>query len=103
MTWFDSMYDIPHGEIPVKLLGVPLISSKLTINDCTPLIDKIINGIFSWTMKFLALAGRAQLIKAVMFSTQAYWSNRSILPGAVHKNIQKLLTRFFWKGDERRS
>ncbi|KAL0455373.1 UNVERIFIED_CONTAM: hypothetical protein Slati_0876500 [Sesamum latifolium] len=30
-----------EGSLPIKYLGVPLISSRLTIADCQPLIDKI--------------------------------------------------------------
>lgn len=47
----------------------------------------------------LSFAGRVQLIRAVLISIQSYWSSHFILPNAVHKVIQKLLTRFLWKGD----
>lgn len=34
--------------LPIKFLGVPLIYSKLSLNDCTPLIDKITSKCNSW-------------------------------------------------------
>ncbi|XP_063936141.1 uncharacterized protein LOC135147211 [Daucus carota subsp. sativus] len=34
IEWFDLNYSMPRGLLPVKFLGVPLISSKLCINDC---------------------------------------------------------------------
>lgn len=98
-NWFDSTYGIPHGILPVKFLGVPLISSKLSINDCVPLVEKITSRINFWTSLLLSLAGRMQLIRSVLLSIQFYWSNHFVLPNAVHKLIRKLLTRFLWKGD----
>lgn len=99
ISWFDSRFCIPHGTLPVRFLGVPLISSRLGVNDCTPLIDKITTRIYSWTNMFLSLAGRAQLIKSVLFAMQAYWCSHFLLPGVVHKHLQKLFSRFLWKGD----
>lgn len=98
-SWFDSVYHIPHGMLPVKFFGVPLISSKLSINDCMHLLDRITGRLYSWTSILLSLAGRLQLIKAVLFSIQAYWSKHFMLPSAVHKQLQTYFTRFLWKGD----
>lgn len=67
-TWFDSTYGIPHGSLPVKFLGVPLISSKLSINECMPLVDRITCRINSGTSLLLSLAGRVQLIRALLMS-----------------------------------
>ena len=50
------------GSLPMKYLGVPLISSKLSHSDCQPLLDKIIARIQSWTCVSLSFAGRLQLI-----------------------------------------
>ena len=94
VSWFDSLYRIPKGLLPVKFLGVPLISIKLSINDCMPLIARITSKVYSWTALLLSFAGRAQLIKAVLFSIQAFWSNHFLLPAAVHKQIQRIMTRF---------
>ena len=49
LSWFDSNYGMPHGALPVKFLGVPLISSNLSIKDCRPLIEKNSARIDSWT------------------------------------------------------
>lgn len=97
MEWFDTTYNIPNGSIPVKFLGMPRISSKFSINDCVPLINKITSRIYSWTTTLLSLVSRAQLIKAVLFSIHSYWTNQFLLLGAIQKSIQSLLTRFYWK------
>lgn len=99
ISWFDFAYGIPHGSLSVKFLRVPLITSKLCIRDCLPLMEKITSRIYSWTNLFLSLAGCVQMIKAVLFAIQAYWSNHFILPRAIHKHLQSIFTRFLWKGD----
>lgn len=48
---------IKKGSMPVKYLGVPLISGKLSFNDCMPLIDKVTKRINSWGVKCLSYAG----------------------------------------------
>jgi hypothetical protein len=58
------------GHLPVRYLGVPLISSRLSVSDCSILLDKIVGRINSWTSKNLSFAGRLQLLKSVMYSLQ---------------------------------
>ncbi|KAK4384367.1 Retrovirus-related Pol polyprotein from type-2 retrotransposable element R2DM [Sesamum angolense] len=55
-----------EGHLPVRYLGLPLISSRLTISDCQPLFQKIDNRIHGWEGTNLSFAGRAQLIKSVL-------------------------------------
>lgn len=80
-------------------LGLPLISSKLSINQCMPLIQKITKRIDSWTTMFLSFAGRAQLVKTTLFVVQCFRTSHFWLLKAVHKDLQKAFTRFIWKGD----
>ena len=54
------------GSLPMKYLGLLLISSKLSHYDCQPLLDKIIARIQSWTSSSLSFAGRLQLISSVL-------------------------------------
>ncbi|GKD78845.1 reverse transcriptase domain-containing protein, partial [Tanacetum coccineum] len=50
-----------HGELPVKYLGVPLISSRLLNKDCKIVVEKAKNRIGDWKNKSLSFAGRLQL------------------------------------------
>ncbi|GKB20225.1 trichome birefringence-like protein 3, partial [Tanacetum coccineum] len=50
-----------EGELLVKYLGVPLISSRLLIRDCKVLVEKAKNRIWDWKNKSLSFAGRLQL------------------------------------------
>lgn len=54
-----------EGTLPVKYLGLPLISTKLSIADCMPLIEKVKQKLNSWTSKMLSDSGRVQLVKSV--------------------------------------
>ena len=68
------------SSFPMKYLGVPLISTRLTHSDCQPLLDKIMARIQSWTSRSLSYAGRLQLISSVLYSIQLYWYSLFIIP-----------------------
>ncbi|GKV06257.1 hypothetical protein SLEP1_g18157 [Rubroshorea leprosula] len=58
-------YGFKLGILPVRYLGVPLITERLTDADLKPLITKITARIQSWSSKYLSFAGRLQLITSV--------------------------------------
>ncbi|KAL0295479.1 UNVERIFIED_CONTAM: putative ribonuclease H protein [Sesamum radiatum] len=86
------------GSLPIKYLGVPLTSSKLTMADCNPLIQKIESRIAGWNQLNLSYAGRVQLIKSVLSSLHLYWSSIFILPKGVVTVIEQKFRKFLWKG-----
>ena len=51
-----------------------------------------------WTSATLSYAGRLQLIKAVLFAMQVYWSSKLTIPRATISNIESILASFLWKG-----
>ncbi|XP_028081799.1 uncharacterized protein LOC114283172 [Camellia sinensis] len=91
-----------EGFLPVRCLGVPLISTKLKSKDCDQLVERITKRIKSWTNRYLSYASRAQLIKSILFSMQVYWSSLFILPKKVITAIESLFRSFFWSGCDRR-
>lgn len=98
-TWdISSLLGFPTGTLPSKFLGVSLLSTKLSHSDCVPLIHRITNRASSWTTKVLPYSGRLQLIKSILFSNQAYWSNHFLLPKVVTRDLQSILCRFLWRG-----
>ncbi|XP_058217387.1 uncharacterized protein LOC131328462 [Rhododendron vialii] len=52
-----------EGSLPVRYLGVPLLSTKLKAIDCQRLVDSITTKTKCWTNRDLTYAGRVQLIK----------------------------------------
>ncbi|XP_028080203.1 uncharacterized protein LOC114281810 [Camellia sinensis] len=91
---------LTEGSLPVRYLGVPLITTKLKVSDCHILVERITMRIKSWTNKLLSYAGRAQLIKSILFSMQVYWSSLFILPKKIVSDIESILRSFFWSGVE---
>ncbi|XP_039013482.1 uncharacterized protein LOC120143162 [Hibiscus syriacus] len=88
------------GQLPVRYLGVPLVTRKLSRKHCTALLERIKAKLRLWSSKNLSFGGRLQLIKAVLFSIFNYWSRQLILPKGVIQDIERLCMRYFWKGND---
>lgn len=88
------------GTLPVRYLGLPLVSGKLSTKNCEALTERILKRIRSWSVKHLSYAGRVQLINSVLFSMASYWCIHFILPKKVIKLVQQKCRSFLWKGLE---
>lgn len=88
------------GHLPIRYLGVPLITKRLAQKDCKTLIKKITARITYWSANFLSYVGRLQLVQSVIFSMHNYWCRHFILPKGVIKEINSICNRFFWKGTD---
>ena len=84
----------------MRYLGVPLVTRRLSLKDCSNLVDKIKTRINNWSAKLLSYAGRIQLIQSVLYSIQHLWCRHFILPKGVLKRIMQLCSGFLWKGKE---
>ncbi|KAK4383788.1 hypothetical protein Sango_2744200 [Sesamum angolense] len=87
-----------EGHLPIRYLGLPLISARLSIADCQPLLQKIDSRIKGWEGVQLSFAGRMQLIKSVLVSLEVYWAMAFILLKGIIKEMIKRLRTFLWKG-----
>jgi len=85
-----------EGNLPVKYLGVPLISSRLRARDCQVLVEKVEDRIGNWKNKMLSFAGRRQLILSVISSLYVYWSSVFTLPSSIVKKIEAKTREFLW-------
>ncbi|KAK4384498.1 Transposon TX1 uncharacterized protein [Sesamum angolense] len=92
LLWFQE------GLLPLRYLGLPLISARLSITDCQPLLQKIDSRIKGWEGVQISFAGRVQLIKSVLISFEVYWAMAFILPKGIIKEMIKRLRTFLWKG-----
>ena len=88
------------GNLPMKYLGLPLISARLFHSDCQPLLDKIMARIQSWTSSSLSFAGRLQLISSVLYSIQTYWCTMFIIPKFTCYKIEQIFSGFLWSGKD---
>ncbi|KAL2252008.1 UNVERIFIED_CONTAM: hypothetical protein Sindi_2323100 [Sesamum indicum] len=87
-----------EGHLPMRYLGLPLLSSRLSISDCQPLLSKIDAHTTGWEGISLSYAGRVQIIKSVLSTLSLYWASAFILPKVVIKEVEKRLRTFLWKG-----
>ncbi|KAK4381894.1 putative ribonuclease H protein [Sesamum angolense] len=95
LIYFISIFE---GHLPVRYLGLPLISARLSIADCQPLLQKIDSRIKGWEGVQISFVGRVQLIKSVLISFEVYWAMAFILPKGIIKEMIKRLRTFLWKG-----
>ncbi|KAL2224649.1 UNVERIFIED_CONTAM: hypothetical protein Sindi_3029000 [Sesamum indicum] len=87
-----------EGHLPMRYLGLPLISSRLSISNCQPLISKIDARINGWEGISLSYAGLVQIIKSILLALSLYWASAFILPKKVINEIEKRLRTFLWNG-----
>lgn len=88
------------GTLPVRYLGLPLLTKRMTVTDYMPLVEKIRKRMSSWTWRFLSHAGRLQLISSVITSLANFWLSAFRLPGSCLKEIESLCSAFLWSGPD---
>lgn len=94
----SAVYGFPTGTLPVRYLGLPLMSRKLKINEYSPLLEKIISKFNGWAVKSLSFAGRSQLIASVIYGSVNFWMSTFMLPKGCIRKIDSLCSRFLWSG-----
>lgn len=94
-----SLYGFTTGTLPVRYLGLPLMSRKLRVSEYEPLISKILARFRSWAVRSLSFAGRLQLIASVIYGNVNFWMSAFTLPKGCIRRIESLCSRFLWSGD----
>ncbi|XP_031745732.1 uncharacterized protein LOC116406188 [Cucumis sativus] len=59
-SWLAPNMDFSIGHLPVRYLGLPLLSGRLRSSDCDPLIQRITSHIRSWSARVLSFAGKEE-------------------------------------------
>ena len=86
-----EVFNFQVRKLPIRYLGVPLISTKLNEAHCKPLVDRITARVASWTTRFLSFAGRLQLIQSTLCSIHSFWNSLFILPKKVIRQVEQIL------------
>lgn len=81
-----ASYGFPAGNLPIRYLGLPLMSRKLKISEYAPLMNKITMSFQAWLVKLLSFTVRLQLLKTVIFGTVSFWTSAIMLPKGCVKN-----------------
>ena len=90
---------MPHGSLPVRYLGVPLCTRKLSLLYCEQLTQQVKAKFTSWNVKTLSFAGRLLLIKTVIAGITNFWCYSFVLPKACVNRINSMCGVFLWKGN----
>ncbi|KAK4404535.1 hypothetical protein Sango_0822100 [Sesamum angolense] len=106
-TQFLATLGFQEGQLPVKYLKLQLISSRLSLVNCRPLLNKINSRIQGWGGISLSFAAQVQLIKSVLMALNTYWAMAFILPkdegGLGVRDFQSLnlalMSRRLWEVD----
>lgn len=59
--------------LPLKYLGIPLTSKKLSVNSRSILVESIVKRIRRWSSRLLSFAGRTRLIRSILIASSNYW------------------------------
>lgn len=79
-----------------KYLGIPEHFGRKKRDIFASLVDRIRQRSHSWTSRFLSGAGKLILLKAVLAAMPTYSMSCFKLPLSLCKQIQSILTRFWW-------
>ncbi|XP_010435962.1 PREDICTED: uncharacterized protein LOC104719693 [Camelina sativa] len=93
-----SSFPFANGSLPVRYLGLPLLTKRMTTQDYAPLIARIKDRISCWSARHLSFAGRLQLIASVLHSLINFWMSAFRLPNACISEIDSLCSAFLWSG-----
>ncbi|XP_013614499.1 PREDICTED: tryptophan--tRNA ligase, cytoplasmic-like, partial [Brassica oleracea var. oleracea] len=93
-----SNFLLAEGALPVRYLGLPLMTQAMRKQDYQPLEEKIRGRINTWTTHFLYYADRLLLIKAVLMSIVNFWSAAFRLSSQCTKEVEQLCSAFLWTG-----
>ncbi|XP_077242063.1 uncharacterized protein LOC143882467 [Tasmannia lanceolata] len=93
-----NILHIREGNLPIKYLGLPLVTSRLNSRDCQPIIDKVRKKISTWTNRHLSRSGRIELVRSILSTYQIYWSGSFHIPAEVLLDIEKIFRNFIWSG-----
>jgi hypothetical protein len=90
-----TFVDLSYG---FKYLGYYLKSRAAKTEDWGWLVAKIEKKIGLWCNKWLSIAGRLILVKAVFESQSVFWMSLKVIPRSILTRIQQLMFTFLWSG-----
>jgi hypothetical protein len=87
------------GSVPFNYLGVPIFKGKPKTSYLQPIADKIKLKLSAWKASLLTMAGRVQLVKAVIQSMMIYSITLYSWPVSLINEVERNIRNFIWSGD----
>ena len=95
----DRTFGCEVGTMPFTYLGLPLSTTRPTVQEFSPLISKMKKRL-SGVTKFLSYHGKLTLVNSVFSALLTYYMYSLIIPPAVIQQIDKFKKHCSWsKGD----
>lgn len=91
-----QMMGFQLGSFPFRYLGIPVASTRLTISDFCPMLDKLSSKVNAWPCHSPSHAGRLELVRSVLQGVQCYWMSILAFPDGVIKKKYGICRDFFW-------
>ena len=95
----QSILCMTAGSLPVSYLGLPLISRRLKLEHCQPLLSRLRRTLAEWKGWHLVFAGRAQLVQSVLTLTILHYTAVFRLPGVLNVEVECIFSWFLWNND----
>ena len=86
------------GSMPFNYLGLPMGTTRPTIYDLLPLVDRIERRL-SASSCLLNQGSRLQLLKFVLCSMPIYFLCTLSLPQGILKQIERIMRQCLWRGN----
>ena len=87
------------GSFPTTYLGMPISDTRLQEKDFRPIISKLQPRMEPWQGRWLSKAARVVLMNSSLISLLMYVMGFYSLHESLHHEVTKLLSRFFWAGE----
>ncbi|VFQ94140.1 unnamed protein product [Cuscuta campestris] len=98
----DTSHDIlglvsfPRGQLPVRYLGLPLASHRISEADYAPLFKTVEGFLSKWKTMKISYAGKLELIRAVIQGVQSFWLQAFPVQKYVRDRITSHCRDFLW-------
>lgn len=93
-------FNCERGKFPMKYLGIPISSVRLTVADFAASPDKLEKRLATWKCGHLSYGGKAILVNSSLTSIPMYTMGVYLLPETTHQMMDSIRVRFFWEGLE---
>ncbi|VFQ90806.1 unnamed protein product [Cuscuta campestris] len=91
-----DLASFPRGQLPVRYLGLPLASQRISESDFAPLFKTVDGFLSKWSTLKLSYAGRLELIRAVVQGVQSFWLQAFPVQKYVLDRITSMCRAFLW-------
>ncbi|XP_020596374.1 uncharacterized protein LOC110036309 [Phalaenopsis equestris] len=96
--WASDYTGFTTTQLPIKYLGVLLITGRTKQTQFDEVLNKISNLLNRWTQTFLSNGGRITLLKSIITAFPAYILQMTTIKKSTQIRLERLFNKFMWSG-----